>query len=238
MERSNLGTAEVVGIATAAAAAIGGIVVALSRGGADPEPAPMMNIDRQALADTFSSGVERSRDSAMSAIDSAVQNYPEMRDNVVNMIRRFSETAKPTADRAVTSLPSTDELRSAGSTVIDKLQETVIPAAADALHQIRDRVDENRDRALQAPALLAATGATAQRAVDKSSQTMHRAVETSRNAAQETMAAAAWMTIAGTLLYFVMLSDEQREKVKSFVVGAFEQVQLLIQDFRGYEDEF
>ncbi|MCO5175516.1 MAG: hypothetical protein M9890_00830 [Thermomicrobiales bacterium] len=194
--------------------------------------------DRQALADSVSAGVERSRDTAMSAIDSAVQSYPDLRDNVMSMIRRLSDTAKPTADRAASSLPSSDELRAAGTTVIEKFQETVVPAAADAIHQIRDRVEENRDRSPQAPALLAATGATAQRAVDRSSQTMHRAVESSRNAAQETLAAAAWMTIAGTLLYFVLLSDEQREKVKSFVVGAFEQVQLLIQDFRGYEDEF
>lgn len=52
------------------------------------------------------------------------------------------------------------------------------------------------------------------------------------------MAAAVWMTIAGALLYFVFLSEEQREKLRTTVAGAIEQIQLLIRDFQGYEDEF
>ena len=241
MERSTRGTAEVVGIAAAAAAAIGGLVVALSRAQADDSPR-MPQVDTAPIARVASVGIERGRDTTRPAIESLADAYPDIRESAKHLLARLGESARPAADRAATSLPSADEVRATGASVMERLQETVqetvLPAAGEALHTLRERVEEGRERAQPPTGILAATGATAQRAVDRSSQAAHTAVTTSKNAVQETMAAAVWMTIAGALLYFVLLSDEQREKLKSAVASAIEQIQLLVRDFQGYEDEF
>lgn len=253
MERSNLGTAEVVGIATAAAAAVGGLVVALSRAQADHQPSVVPQIDAAPIARAASVGVERGRDTARSAIESLSESYPDIRESAMHLISRLGDAARPAADRATTTMPSADEVRATGASILERLQETVqetvLPAAGEAIHQLRERVEEGRDRAQPPSGIFAATGATAQRAVDRSSHAAQKAVTTStsaaqsavvtsKNAAQETMAAAVWMTIAGALLYFVFLSEEQREKLRTTVAGAIEQIQLLIRDFQGYEDEF
>ena len=242
MERSTRGTAEVVGIAAAAAAALGGIIVALSRAQGDDETARIPSLDTAPISRAASSGIERGRDTTRSAIETLADAYPEIRENARQLLSRLGESAKPAADRAVTSLPSADTVRATGVSVLDRLQETVhetvIPVAGDALHAIRERVEEGRERAEPPAGIFAATGATAQRAVDRSSRAAQTAVTTSKNAVQETFAAAAWMTIGGSLLYFVLLSDEQRAKVKAAVAAVIEQVQLLVQDFQGYEDEF
>lgn len=242
MERSTLASAEVVGIATAAAAAIGGIVVALSRAQSQQETSRLPQIDTAPLSRFASVGLERGRDTTKSTLETLADAYPDIRDTARHLIERFGESARPAADKAASSLPTADDMRSTGASVLDRLQgtvqETVLPAATDALHQIRERVEEGRERAQPPTGILAATSSTAQRAVDRSTQAAQTAVVTSKNAAQETMAAAMWLSIAGALLYFVFLSDEQREKVRNAVAGAIEQVQLLVRDFQGYEDEY
>lgn len=241
-DRVRRGTAEVVGIAAAAAAAVGGLIVALSRAQEGDEAKRQPKLDTATAAHFASTGVERGRDVTRATVEMLADAYPEIRETARHLLTRLSDNAGPTVERATTSLPSAAAVRTTGVSMLERLQETmqetVKPAAEGAIHTLRERIDDGRDGAIPPAGIIAATGASAQRAMDRSSQAAHTAVTSSKNAAKETMAAAAWTAIGGALLYFVLLSDEQRQKVKSAVSSAIEQIQLLVRDFQGYEDEF
>lgn len=242
MERPSLGMAEVVGVAAAAAAAIGGLVVALSRAQGDSTPIPTPAASAAPISRVASAGVARTRDGARTVIDALAEGSPEIRDHIRQLWTQISDGARPAAERAAASLPTASDVRATGASVFERLQETVqetvIPSATEALQHVRERVEEGREIAEPPAGVLAVTSSKAQRAVDRSSHAAQAAVATSKSAAKETVAAAVWMTIAGALVFFVFLSDEQREKIKTAVADAIEQVQLLVRDFQGYEDEF
>ena len=68
--------------------------------------------------------------------------------------------------------------------------------------------------------------------------TAGRAVGATGSALKETTLIAFWATALGAIVYYVFLSDEQREKVAGTARSLFEQAQELIRDFQGYDEEF
>ena len=230
MERtSTLSTAEIVGMAAASAAALGGVIVALGRSQANAAR------ERSALPETVVSPklarerVDRGRELARTAASSLVASYPDLREGAAEILHRAADSAKPRASRVGSSAATTaEQVRATGATVLDRLQEDILPAASVALSGLVERAGEARERSQPAASgMKSVAAAKADVALTKST-----------SAAKETVATLAWTATALTLVYLVLLSPERREQLRAFLWGAFDQVQVLVRDFQGYEDEF
>jgi hypothetical protein len=227
MDREATFTApEIVGIATAAAASLGGIIVALGRSqaaAARKQVPPLANVP-----DTARHQFEHGREVARSAAAAVADAYPGMRESAADFLARAAESAAPRASR-VGDLAATgaQSARSTGTIVLERLQDVVVPTAVDALSSLRDQASDATSR-VGAPttSVAARGGAIADAAVAKST-----------SAARESVALLFWLSAAMSLVYLVLLNEERREKVRSFVFGAYEQTRLLVQDFQGYEED-
>lgn len=295
---SAFSVAEVVGISAAAAAALGGIVIALGRTQANASHSSLPVIDSIPSRKQLKKQAQRGRGKARGAAKKASKRYPDalgyaaarldrtadvarvygadaaavagtglgraktqgkalsaqLQDTVIPTIvekaeklrKNVSEQAKniDTDDLVDNSRQLADEaadwLRYAGSTVSATMHDSVLPAvkpvakdvskrAGDVYEQVRDRADDARKRNDRFP------GA---KAVASGRDSAQHAMQTSTNAAKDTVSSLLWLTVASALVYLVLLSPERREQVKSAAFDAIEQIRLLIGDFKGYETEF
>lgn len=271
---------EVVGISVAAAAALGGIVIALGRTQANASRSSLPVIDSIPSRKQLKKQTQRGRKKAKGAANKAAKRYPDaldytaavagtgldraktqskalsaqLQDTVIPTVveraekirRNVSDQAKNIdTDNLVESSRSLADdaaewLRYAGSTVSATMQDSVLPAvkpvakdvserAGDVYGQVRDRAEDARKRNDKFP------GA---KAVASGKDSAQHAMQTSTNAAKDTMSSLLWLTIASALVYLVLLSPERREQVKTAAFDAVEQIRLLIGDFKGYETEF
>lgn len=288
---SAFSVAEVVGISAAAAAALGGIVIALGRTQANASHSSLPVLDalpsRKELKKQAKRGRKRAAKRYPDARDYAAEQFDrsadvarvygadaavlagagldraktqgkalsaQLQDTVIPTIvdragkirKNVSEQAKnvDTDDLADTSRQLADDaaewLRQAGSTVSATMHDTVLPAvkpvakdvserAGDVYEQVRERAEDARKRNDSFP------GA---KAVASGRDTAQHAMQTSTNAAKDTVSSLLWLTIASAVVYLVLLSPERREQVKAAAFDAIEQIRLLIGDFKGYETEF
>jgi hypothetical protein len=231
MERtSSLSAAEIVGAAAASAAALGSVFVALGRSQASsarertvelPQPDAALRMSRE--------NVERGRELARQAASAVVASYPQMREGAADLLHRAASTARPQASRVSSGASTTaDQVRATGATVLDRLQEEVLPAASTMISGLVERAGEARERSAPAASdLKSVAAAKADVALTKST-----------SAAKDTVATVAWTAAALSLIYFVLLSPERREQIKTFLWGAVDQTLVLVRDFQGYEDDF
>jgi hypothetical protein len=105
-----------------------------------------------------------------------------------------------------------ENLQSEFAAVSERLSDT-----PEAVHQARERARDEFETRVARP--------------------VSHAAATTRDVAEESLAAAAWLAGAAALVYFGLLSTERREQVKSALCGAVEQVRLLALDLQGYESE-
>lgn len=229
MERTSaLTTAEIVGVAAASAAALGGVIVALGRSQATTHQEPVEKVVSEVPRIT-KENVERGRDLARSAAASLVASYPDLREGAADLLHRAAETARPRASRVGSGAASTaEQVKATGATVLDRLQEEVLPAAATALSGLVERAGEARERSAPvASDMKSVAAAKADVALTKST-----------SAAKDTLATVAWAAAALSIVYLVLLSPERRDQLKTFLWGAVDQTLVLVRDFQGYEDEF
>lgn len=230
MEReSMLSTPEIVGVAAASAAALGGVIVALGRSQASSARERVEAIEAAKNVRISRERVDRGRELARGAAASVLANYPELRDSAVELVNRAATTAKPRAEQVGSSAASTaDQVRTTGATMLDKFQSEVLPAATTALSGLAERAGEARDRsAPSASDMKAVATAKADVALAKSS-----------SAAKDSLATVAWTASALAIIYFILLSPERREQLKNTLWGAIDQTLVLVRDFQGYEDDF
>jgi hypothetical protein len=227
VERSStLTTPEVVGIATAAAAALGGVLVALGRSQAASARARSDNGRADALQPA--AVAERGRELARLASTLVSSRYPELRQEVEAVIQRAVASSPSPRLMAHTAAERAELARASGTEALGRVQETVVPAAAGALHGLRERASGARQRAKPAASV----------AVARSAEKADMALARSSSAVRETAAIVGWLLAATALIYIALLSQERREQVRAFAVTAFEQARLLAKDFQGYEEEY
>ena len=241
MERtSTLSTAEIVGVASASAAALGGVIVALGRSQA-AATRERIEAERAMTVPRLSrEGVERGRELARSAAATLAANYPEIRESAAELLHRATDTARPRASQVSSgAAQKADQVRSTGATVLERIQEEVLPAASTALSGLVERAAEARERS--APVAGDMKTVAAAKADDVKSVAVAKAdvaLAKSSSAAKDTLATLAWTSAALTLIYLVLLSPERREQLKTFLWGAVDQSLALVRDFQGYEDDF
>lgn len=71
----------------------------------------------------------------------------------------------------------------------------------------------------------------------KTSAAMHSAGGRMKYAATESIMITFWAAACSAVIYFVLLSDEQRQRVKRFFSGAVSQIQDVMGDFNGVGEE-
>jgi hypothetical protein len=223
---SSFSGAEIVGVAAVAAASLGGIIVALGRShaGAAKSNAPAL----ASVPDVARHQLEHGRAAARSAAAAVADAYPGIRESAAELLSRAVETAGPQAGRASEAAAARAKTaRTTGTQAIERLQDVVIPAAAGALGSIREHASDATAKSTSpAAGVVARSGEIADAAVAKSG-----------NAMRETAALLFWLSAAFSLVYFVLLNEERREKLRSFAIGAYEQTRLLAQDFQGYDED-
>ncbi len=241
MERTSaLSTAEIVGVAAASAAALGGVIVALGRSQA---AATRERIEAEQAAATLRlprESVERGRELARTAAATLAANYPDLKDSAADLLHRATETARPRAAQVSSgAAEKADQLRSTGATVLERIQEEVLPAASTAITHLVERAGEAREKSGPVAGdvkTVAAAKADEMRSVAAAKADV--ALTKSTSAAKDTLATLAWTSLALTLIYMVLLSPERREQIKTFLWGAVDQSLALVRDIQGYEEEF
>lgn len=237
MERTSaLSTAEIVGVAAASAAALGGVIVALGRSQAS-SPRGRLETIQAAVPSQLArdgvekgrEGVERGRELARNAAASLAAAYPDLRESAAELLHRAAGSARPRASQVSSGAATTaEQVRATGATVLDRIHEEVLPAASTAISGLMERAGEARERSAPvASDMKSVAAAKADVALAKST-----------SAAKDTLATVAWTATALTLVYFVLLTPERREQLKSFIWGAVDQTLVLVRDFQGYEEEF
>ncbi len=261
----DLSEIEIIGIAAAAALALGGLVVGLSRGqerSADPSLV-------EATGSNLSSSVERVRGKAPDVkqkLDRSVHSVADRAPASLGQLRetirqRLPEVQDSTSSRIAglrDRIASTAGYTNGGRVDTSKLAEYILPvanAARDRIAQAVDegrkqaesvdsadvthRFDELRNRATQAlhdqREQLASTSRTVS---EETSAKSHAIAQRTTSVAKETTMSIVWLGIASALVYFVLLSPERREQVKSAICGAYEQARLLFLDLQGYDPEY
>ncbi len=248
MERTSaLSTAEIVGVAAASAAALGGVIVALGRSQANHTRERTVAAQATQVPKMSRETVERGRDLARSAAESIVAHYPELKDSAADLLhrasetaQRASETARPRASQVGAGATETAEhVRQTGAQLLDRIQADVIPAASTAISGLVDRASEARERS--APVAGDIKSVAAAKAEDIKTVAVSKAdvaLTKSTSAAKDSLATVVWTTAALTLVYVFLLSPERREQLKTFLWGAVDQSLALVRDFQGYEDDF
>lgn len=224
MERNgHLSTSEVVGVATATAAALGGIIVALGRAQQSDSRASFAAIDRHAR-----DAVLPTAHAVAQRASGLVEQYPALRDSATDALHRAGSRVRPAAD-GVTEIATAraENVRSASIDAVEKLRETLIPVAASAIGSLAEQAAHVRERGESSGAGF----------VEASAHAADVAVTKTKTATGELLATIAWIVVAATLTYVVLLDEERRRKLRRFFGQSIEQIQLLRTDFAGYDDE-
>lgn len=171
---------------------------------------------------------------------------PVVMDNATRVKKSVAEQAKNADTDEILEKSrhyadeAAEQLRHAGESVSKTFQKDVMPAVApvvkdaseragELFEQVKSRAEDTRKRNDSFP------GA---KAVASGKQSAQGAMQTTGQAATDSLAALMWIVVSSALIYLVLLSPERRERVKSAAFDAIEQVRLLIGDFKGYETEF
>jgi len=135
--------AEVVGISAAAAAALGGIIIALGRSQANSSKSHLPAMQSLPSKKELSKQAKRGKEFARDAAESAQSRYPDARDFAAE---RFDVTADAArmygAEFAHKAEVGLDKARHQGKAFSEILQESIIPAVIDSATRVRKTVAE------------------------------------------------------------------------------------------------
>jgi hypothetical protein len=177
---------------------------------------------------------EQAIERGASLADVAIERVPDV-------TRRLSDDIMPAVREAA---------HQAATTAIDMWQATRERAAEATHHADGSLLTRPASQAIQ----LAAAGteraressaAVAERAAERAAAIGESALEASRRTASKTAATGRdsgallfWAGAAIGLIVLVLLSAERRTALLASVRGAANEVQAIVHDFRGYDDEF
>ena len=172
------------------------------------------------------SGAERARSMGLSLADAAKERVPQATQKV--------------SDDVVSTLR--DVAMQAASTAID-LWQTARERAAEAAHSDLDlpvgkasrAIETGSDRAREASAAVAGkAGQVGERVKGATRQTASATVDTSK----DTGALLFWAGAAAGLVFYALLTPERREQLTRTAQALTSEIQELVRDFQGYDDEF
>lgn len=201
---------EVIGVAVAGAAALGGLIVALGRSHSAPS-----TVDRigAALSDARDSAVEQAELRSLSAtaiVERLMTAYPEVRRWVIDAAGRATDGFSDERDRIADALS-------------DRAQQLSLPDVSAVLEALVDRLPasaEDLPQSVMESDLIAAVA-------DKQDNRMRATIET-----------LGVLVATSALIYALMRSPRRLEPLKDAACRAINFAQLMIDDLRGRDDPF
>lgn len=140
---SAFSVAEVVGISAAAAAALGGVIIALGRTQAHASHTSLPSIDSLPSRKQMRKQAGRGRGKAQRAAERAAKRYPDARDYAAVQVGRSADIARAYGSDAASMAESgVDRARSQGKALSTQLQEVVFPTIVETAEKIRKNVSE------------------------------------------------------------------------------------------------
>jgi hypothetical protein len=148
---------------------------------------------------------------AESARQQVQQSLAEVRES--DLVQQSGPALRQFSEQITEKL---DDVRTEASDALSDAPQRIAEIAGERARQLREAVPEAPLVELPAPKTVAKQGGSA---------------------AKETLATLVWLVAASTVVYFVVLSAERREQLKSWACARMEQVQLLALDLKGYEPD-
>lgn len=134
--------AEVVGISAAAAAALGGVIVALGRAQANSQQTPAA-VQKLPSREEIAQRAHKGRALAASAAESASSHYPEARERASATADRAAEMAR-TYGAEVSGLAETGIQRAQQQSKVlsERIQESILPAVTAGAIKVRKSIEQ------------------------------------------------------------------------------------------------
>jgi len=158
----------------------------------------------------------RAKTFAQEAIDEAEEIIGEARKRAATLSSEARKNYGPNVSQGASALAG---LLAAGSSA--------------GVQMLRDRSKEMTKRSKKQRARFGIA-----RGKQKTSAAMHTASDRVKYAASESLMITFWAAACSAAIYFVLLSEEQRERVKKFFSGAVSQIQDVMSDFDDVGEEF
>ncbi len=114
-----------------------------------------------------------------------------------------------------------------------KLSRVIVPTSAGTVETLTRRA--KRTLGISRPSR---PERVRQQVTSTVSGAVYQAGSQTKHVAGETTMILAWGTALGLVVYYGVLTPEQRERLTTFVSGAYEQAREAVRDFRGNESEF
>ncbi len=166
---------------------------------------------------------ERARDVGSSLAGSARVRVPQLSQKV-------SEEVVPSLRDVAVQAAATalERWQTARERAAEVAQQELAPQAAQAVAKGSERAKE-------------ASAAVAERATEaggRAREASRKAAEATVDTSKETGALLFWAGAAAGLVFYALMSAERREQVTRTAKSVTAQVQELVKDFQGYDDEF
>lgn len=190
----------------------------------------------QAAATTLA-GAERAKESGATVIGTVRERVPDVAQQLSH---RAAEDVAPTLrDIAVQAAATAIEL---WHTTKERAAEAAETARGELLPQAEQAVGTGTDRAKEATVAVGErvehASERAKLASDKARDASRRAVGATVDTSKDTGATLFWAGAAAGLIFYALMSEERREQLTRSASMVLDQVQELIKDFQGYDDEF
>lgn len=192
------------------------------------------------LADAASRAAQDARLRGAQLGVQARERLPEVRDQVENRVRPIladlQKQAKPLVGEATTAAASVV------GTVGSRAQGARAWAENEALPEVRAVVSDVSTKALEkakgAEVKVASVSAGASGKLTAVEDRSRDAATAVAQGTKDTGAAAFWATVAGGLVFYAFLSEEQREKVKAAALRIGVEAREIYRDIQGHDEEF
>jgi hypothetical protein len=224
-----------------------------------------LNKQREQLARSGTTAVKTARSIGDRAAEEISKRLPELLETVE---AELGPRAKTIGDRAVhaaaasaeTSRHGVDALRHAVDDakphveeLAGKARETVRHAVEEAKPQVEELTEKAKDAARHAPDTLAAEfhkaedalGHIAATAQEKSAETVElvetkakEGVEAAKKGGKEGTSLLFWLSAAAGVVYFVILNDDQRTKVRTVIETVVHEAREIYKDIQGEDGKF
>ena len=188
----------------------------------------------QALGAVGSAG-SRSRGSGQEAAEEAAHALREVAQQAAEVALALWQNARGRVATAADD--ATDQV----TAVADRAPGAAVAAreaVTEAVGRTQGVVHEVAEKAHGLGAKAHDLGETTHDLGEKAKRDAHDAVEATVKTGKESVSAFAWLVALVTLVVYVLLKPERRESLTRFADEAAVQVQELLRDLRGYDDEF
>ena len=192
------------------------------------------------LADAAAKAAQDARLRGAQVGSQARERLPEVREQVENRVKPLladlQKQAKPLVGEATAAAASML------GTVESRAQEARAWAENDALPEVRAAVSDVSTRALEkarnAEGKVASVSASATGKLSAVEDRSRDAATAVAQGTKDTGATVFWATVAGGLVFYAFLSEEQREKVRAAAVRIGSEAREIYRDIQGHDEEF